>query len=105
MQLESIKITDTMILREGKFLLVSVSPLFKIGGSEERIGTTVVVALTGHKYEKITVKITDQPACKPFNTPTVKEVSFDNFVGTFTQDAEGVFGIKATADSFMLISY
>lgn len=101
-KIESIVLTDKMIVNDGEFILVSVSPIYE--SEKIRIGTEVIVALTGRQFSKIVVTVHENVACSPFNTLEIKKVLFDEFLGGFSKNNSGDYVFSAQAKSFKLIT-
>ncbi|MBP1040132.1 hypothetical protein I6N95_03815 [Vagococcus sp. BWB3-3] len=102
---QDITFTDDMILNGGKFILVKLVPTYQVDDNEteQRVGTTATVALTGHQLEKIDVLIDEQLSCASFNELELPEVYFIAFKGGFSfEEGEHVF--HATADHLQVIT-
>ncbi|MBP1040236.1 hypothetical protein I6N95_04335 [Vagococcus sp. BWB3-3] len=108
LKLTDIHFDDTMILNQGKFILVELVPTYQTETTPEtgnhRIGTTAVVALTGHRLEKIEVFLEAIIPCSPFSELELAEVTFSGFEGHFDW-ASGEALFKATAKQLHLISH
>ncbi len=103
LQLDKLSFTDDQILNNGVFVLVEVTPSMN-DTTGERIGTDLVVALTGHHYEKMTVKVTEVVTCSAFETPGIHPVQFTGFIGRlYLNDATKEWELTATADRFQLV--
>ncbi len=102
LQIDKLSFTDEQILNNGVFVLVEVTPALS-DTTNERIGTDIVVALTGHQYEKITVRVTDLVTCSAFDSTSISPVLFTGFKGSFSLDADtNDWVLTATADHFQL---
>lgn len=102
LDIEKVLFTDDLVLNKGSFLLVDMKPAMD-GETTERIGTDIVVALTGQRYEKITIRVPYLVTCSAFNAVEVQPIKFKGFEGHFQWDdvrEEWVF--SATAEQFQL---
>lgn len=103
LDLTKVIFTDQLIVNEGLFLLVDMSPAIDETTSE-RIGTDIEVALTGQRYEKIRVRVPYPVTCSAFESVTVQSVEFKGFKGYFKQGARpDQWEFIATADHFQLV--
>ncbi|MBP1044234.1 hypothetical protein I6N95_24805 [Vagococcus sp. BWB3-3] len=116
LKVHQVVFNETMILNEGAFLLVNVEPIYDVrecsnqddqDGEQEkkRIGTKVIVALTGHQLEKIVVTLPDiKLACKSLNELALEEVSFTDFSGMFCKEnTHEDYVFKATASHLKFV--
>lgn len=103
LDLKKVTFTDKQLLNEGVFLLVDMSPALD-GATNDRIGTDIVVALTGQRYEQITVRVPDLVTCSAFDSVAVRRVEFTGFAGHFDlNDEQDKWRFIAKADQFKLV--
>lgn len=103
--IRDVKFDDQMILNNGKFVLVELSPVFQeeVGSETKRLGTKAVVALTGHRLEKIEVLVEEAITCSAFNQLELAEITFSNFEGYFLPQVDGAHVFRAKASQLQLV--
>lgn len=106
-KIAEIQFNAEMILSDGKFVLVEMFPHYEEATTKaERIrtGTEVIVALTSHRLEKITVIVNDNIACGPLNELELAQVYFEDFKGNFTYNEElEDYLFAATASKLVIV--
>ncbi len=103
LDLRKINFTDKQLLTNGIFLLVDMIPALDTE-TMERIGTDIVVALTGQRYETIAVRVPYPVTCSAFASVSVQRVDFTGFSGHFEwQEAQKEWVFTATAEQFQVI--
>ncbi len=103
LDIKKVIFSDEQLLTGGIFLLVDMIPALD-DVTNERIGTDIRVALTGQRYEQITVRVPYPVTCSAYETVAVQPIEFTNFEGHFEwHPSHHTWVFVATADQFQLV--
>ncbi len=103
LDIKNVIFTDKQLLNNGLFLLVDMSPALD-ESTNERVGTDIVVALTGQRYEHITVRVPYPVTCSAYESVEVRQIEFTGFKGHFDWiDSQDKWTFIATAEQFQLV--
>ncbi len=103
LDIKKVIFSDEQLLTGGIFLLVDMIPALD-DVTNERIGTDIRVALTGQRYEQITVRVPYPVTCSAYETVSVQQVEFTDFKGHFEwKETSKEWGFIATAEQFKVI--
>ncbi len=103
LDIKKVIFSDEQLLTGGIFLLVEMIPALD-DATNERVGTDIVVALTGQRYEQITVRVPYPVTCSAFDSVSVQQVEFTDFRGHFEwQESQDEWVFVATAEQFQVV--
>lgn len=103
LDIKKVIFSDEQLLTGGIFLLVDMIPALD-DATSERIGTDIVVALTGQQYERIIVRVPYPVTCSAFESVSVQQVEFTDFRGHFEwQEGQKEWVLSATAEQFQVV--